>query len=735
MLLPKRIIIIIPILTVLTLSAFITTPVAKAASSPASSTDWNGPMGSYPFNLDYSSQTQITTSNVGSLQLNCVFPIPAAPSTFKSVLGGLLTPEGDIVTPLIVNGIMYTITNFQLAMALDASNGKIVWTKDLSTLNAPAIGNVTTPGHYHSLYYSGTVRGVPLLWIPCGTDCLIALNALTGDLNLAFDPGFGHPPASDKNFGRNCLASDPASSFAHDWLAIDEASGTLVVGNAASEGINSCRGVFVGFDITKTPPVQLWRSFTIPPQDGSDPNWTINDITAMQNAWVFNPKTNAAVDLKAWATSNPTTFHDFAYSDWGGPTKQYAFNGTHSWAGSATGWGGAWAIDPKTHIAYVATDQPSPDFNATGRTGPDLWSDSIIAVNDLTGAKVWAFQTTSHDMWDWDCSWGVILANATIAGQQKEVVIKGCKNGYLYELDAATGKMYWAFRAQTIKTQYFSDQRIWNDPTNQTSMRIHNWGNYPSVQPFLYNPFGAGAIESNPAFDPTTNKAWVVTYNNPASACATDVLPPQAKYPLNGKCHVTNTLKPPPNATNSTLWGLDAATGQAVCHYNVGDIGYRGGVSVTNGLVVVPRNDGNIDFVSEKDCSLVAQRFIDGALVTQMAIGADKNGKAMLVMPASGAVGSLALGSPFGFLGFPSQPGYIFSLALPSNIPVQTQTTTQVSTSIQTQTQVSTSTVVSTSVTSTTGIDPSTFYAAVGVAVIFVITTGVLAVRRRAPTP
>src|SRR2546428_14124895 len=98
------------------------------------------------------------------------------------------------------------------------------------------------------------------------------------------------------------------------------------------EGTDSCRGVFVGFDITKTPPVQLWRSFTIPPQDGSDPNWAINDITAMQNAWVFNPKTNAAVDLKAWATSNPTTFHDFAYSDWGGPTGklQYAFNGTHS---------------------------------------------------------------------------------------------------------------------------------------------------------------------------------------------------------------------------------------------------------------------------------------------------------------------------------------------------------------------------------------------------------------------
>src|SRR5437899_7884955 len=97
----KRILLIIPILTVLTLSAFITGPVAKAASSPASSTDWNGPMGRYPFNLDYSAQTQITTSNVGRLQLDWVFTIPAAPPTIESTPGGLLTPQGDIITPLI----------------------------------------------------------------------------------------------------------------------------------------------------------------------------------------------------------------------------------------------------------------------------------------------------------------------------------------------------------------------------------------------------------------------------------------------------------------------------------------------------------------------------------------------------------------------------------------------------------------------------------------------------------
>jgi len=403
--------------------------------------------------------------------------------------------------------------------------------------------------------------------------------------------------------------------------------------------------MFVGYDISQTvvdnsPPTLLWKAFTIPPQDSSNPNWTTSDINNMTHAWVFEPKNNSQIDLKAWATKNPTSFHDFAYNDWLGPNgKQYNFNGTHSWAGSATGWGGAWAVDPKTHLAYVATDQASPDWNATARMGPDLWSDSVLAINTQTGKVVWAFQTTSHDLYDWDCSWGVVLANATIAGQSQEVVIKGCKNGYFYEMNAQTGKLVWAFLAPSLRPAYYSNQRLWNDPANQTLMRVHNWANYPSVQPFIQNPAPFGALESNPAFDPTTNEAFAVVFNYPSPFCAGDQLPPQTKTPAGfGACHVANTLKPPANAINATLWAINAGTGQPVCQYNMGAIGERGGISVTNGMVVMPRSDGNIDFVSETSCTLLNQVFIDSTLVTQMAIGQDSRGNVRFIMPASGAV-------------------------------------------------------------------------------------------------
>ena len=707
-------------------------------------------MGAYPYNYDYSSQTQISPSNVAQVGLIWAFGIPAAPRTITP--RGVLIGQGSIVTPLIIGGITYSITNFQLLVALNAANGKIIWTKDLTTLNAPNIisggvkGNITQAGHYHAFYYTDHMKSftTPLIWVPCGTQCIEAFNAYTGDLVASFNPNFGNPDPSVQhslgNYGTNCLSNHVGSDFAHDWLAIDENSGVLVVGNGASEGTDSCRGMFVGLNITNTlmanspqtapAPTLLWRVFTIPPQDGSDPNWTISDINNMTHAWVFNPANNTAIDLKAWEAADPTAFHAFAYDDWAGPGgKQFAYNGTLSFAGSASGWGGAWAVDPNTHMAYVGTAQASPDLNATSRMGPDLWSDSVLAIDTQTGKLVWAFQTTSHDLYDWDCSWGFILANVNVNGQSQQVVMKACKDGKFFELNAQTGALVWSFTAPSLKFAQYTNPDVFNVPTNQTDMRVHNWADYPSKNGYLMNPAGTGGIESNPAFDPTTNEAFVATYNWPNPACASDTIPPGGAY-FNGQpfgnsggagCQGPGAGTPAKPVTkagdtlNSTLWAVNASTGAPVCSYPIADIGYRGGVSVTNGMVIVPRSDGFIDFVSETTCQKITSFFVDGALVTQMAIGEDVAGNVRLIMPASGAVGSPILG----FFGYPTQPGYIFALGLPASA---TQTlTTQPSGIIQTTT-------VTTSVT-TSGIDPSTFYGVVGVAVVFIIATGFLAVR------
>ncbi|TLX97561.1 MAG: hypothetical protein E6K90_10240 [Thaumarchaeota archaeon] len=113
-------------------------------------------------------------------------------------------------------------------------------------------------------------------------------------------------------------------------------------------------------------------------------------------------------------------------------------------------------------------------------------------------------------------------------------------------------------------------------------------------------------------------------------------------------------------------------------------------------------------------------------MITQPALAADANGNIRLISPASGA-------AAVGFqAGFPTNPGFMFALALPPAAPAQTTTAVSVSVSVSVSTSVTTQTVAGPSAPSG-GIDPCTFYATAGVAVILALATGVLAVRRRKP--
>src|ERR1700730_16526437 len=206
---------------------------AQSVQSCGNQCQWTGPMGGYPTNWDYSSQTQFSASNIGNLQLSWVFPIPRAPSTLAGAFGA----QGEVLTPLVVNGIVYTITNFHLLIAQSVSDGKVLWEKNIASINASQAMGVSPPvaaGHYHAIWYTGTVRGVPLIWVSPGNNGIYAFNALTGDFNLAFSPQVNN--SLPGNFG--------LYGGGHPWVVIDEKHGVLVTGSGGTEGTDSARGFF-----------------------------------------------------------------------------------------------------------------------------------------------------------------------------------------------------------------------------------------------------------------------------------------------------------------------------------------------------------------------------------------------------------------------------------------------------------------------------------------------------------
>ncbi|HWU02415.1 MAG TPA: PQQ-binding-like beta-propeller repeat protein, partial [Novosphingobium sp.] len=71
--------------------------------------------------------------------------------------------------------------------------------------------------------------------------------------------------------------------------------------------------------------------------------------------------------------------------------------------------------------------------------GDNLFTASIVAVDPDTGAYKWHFQETPEDRWDFDSDAQITVADVTIGGQKRRVLMHAPKNGVFYMIDAKTG--------------------------------------------------------------------------------------------------------------------------------------------------------------------------------------------------------------------------------------------------------------------------------------------------------
>jgi alcohol dehydrogenase (cytochrome c) len=120
--------------------------------------------------------------------------------------------------------------------------------------------------------------------------------------------------------------------------------------------------------------------------------------------------------------------------------------GSETWpAGDAyqRGGGSTWitgSYDPDLDLVYWGTGNAGP-WNAQKRPGDNLYTASLLALKPKTGEIAWFYQFTPNDMYDYDAVWEPILADITIDGQLRKVVMQLNRNGFLYVLDRATGKL------------------------------------------------------------------------------------------------------------------------------------------------------------------------------------------------------------------------------------------------------------------------------------------------------
>jgi lanthanide-dependent methanol dehydrogenase len=119
--------------------------------------------------------------------------------------------------------------------------------------------------------------------------------------------------------------------------------------------------------------------------------------------------------------------------------------GKSTWPGDAwkIGGGTVWGFvsyDPALGLIYYGTANPGP-WNPTQRPGDNKWTSGIFARDAKTGEARWFYQTSPHDLHDYDGINENILVDVAIGGTTHHALVHPDRNGYIYVMDRQTGQV------------------------------------------------------------------------------------------------------------------------------------------------------------------------------------------------------------------------------------------------------------------------------------------------------
>jgi outer membrane protein assembly factor BamB len=114
--------------------------------------------------------------------------------------------------------------------------------------------------------------------------------------------------------------------------------------------------------------------------------------------------------------------------------------------------GGAWyppAVDPRSGLVYWGTANPAPFPgtaqypNGSSRPGPNLFTDSTLALSLRTGKLVWFHQAVPHDLFDQDFVHALIVPVSGRGHRPNPVVVGTGKGGQVIGMVPSTGRVLW----------------------------------------------------------------------------------------------------------------------------------------------------------------------------------------------------------------------------------------------------------------------------------------------------
>jgi alcohol dehydrogenase (cytochrome c)/quinohemoprotein ethanol dehydrogenase len=170
------------------------------------------------------------------------------------------------------------------------------------------------------------------------------------------------------------------------------------------------------------------------------------------------------------------------------------------------------SYDPTLDLLYIGVGNGSPwnhTFRSVGK-GVNLFLTSIVALDPDDGSYKWHYQTSPGETWDHTATQQMILADLTIDGAPRRVLMQAPKNGFFYVLDAATGALISAGKLTEIAWATHVDLAT-GRPVETPEARYNITG-----KPFrsTHNPNGVHTWHSM-AFSPQTGLVYLPIHGTP----------------------------------------------------------------------------------------------------------------------------------------------------------------------------------------------------------------------------
>ncbi len=302
-------------------------------------------------------------------------------------------------TPLMIDDVLYLSTPYNKVVALNAETGELLWSYDPKAYEMGQPANGT--GYVHRGVAAWRDNGRLRIFMNSRYR-LICLDAKTGK---------------------------PVTSFGDQGM-VDLSQGLIWPINK--------------LHYTETSPPAVYKNVVIVGNGVGDRCVYRHDPPGDVRGF------DARTGKQLWSFHTIPQAGEFGNSTWGNDSWKFTGH-TNVWA--------PMTLDARRGLLYLPVSTPSNDFYGGNRPGNNLYAETLVCLDAMTGAPKWHYQIVHHGLWDYDLASPPSLVTITVGDRKIDAVAQPTKEGFVFVFDRVSGKPVWPIEERPVPSSDIPEER------------------------------------------------------------------------------------------------------------------------------------------------------------------------------------------------------------------------------------------------------------------------------------